>query len=92
MSKSIYDRIIRYVRRGFTFLEPRGFDKSLYANILRNTHSEERRQETKEIMDIDGELKIVTITYQQRQWPLPNTDSYQLQEGFIEQVRSQQFN
>ena len=91
MCKSICERIIRYCRRGFTFLEPQDFDDTLYTDIMGKTHSEETREETKEMMDIDGEIQVVTVTYRPCQWPLPSIDAYQLQEAFIKRIDVQTF-
>ncbi|CAF4109602.1 unnamed protein product [Adineta steineri] len=91
MEKSICNRIIRYCQRGFTFLEPYEFDSLLYIDIMNGTILEESREETREIMDEDGEIQIVTTTYYPRKWPLPNIDTYQLQENFMKQISSQKF-
>ncbi|CAF3472888.1 unnamed protein product [Rotaria sp. Silwood1] len=91
MVKSIYDRIIRYYRRGFIFLEPQDFDDTLYNGIMSSIDFEEKREETREIIDDDGEIQIITATYQPRQWPLPNVDTHRLQEAFIKRIDSKQF-
>ncbi|CAF4223571.1 unnamed protein product, partial [Adineta steineri] len=69
MEKSICNRIIRYCQRGFTFLKPYEFDSLLYIDIMNGTILEESREETREIMDEDGEIQIVTTTYYPRKWP-----------------------
>ncbi len=91
MDKSICNRIIRYCQRGFVFLEPREFDCLLYVDILDGTVLEEKREETREIMDDNGDIQIITATYHPRKWPFPNVDTYQLQENFMKQICSQKF-
>ncbi|CAF1185724.1 unnamed protein product [Adineta steineri] len=62
MEKSICNRIIRYCQRRFTFLEPYEFESLLYIDIMNGTILEESREETREIMDEDGEIQIATTT------------------------------
>lgn len=87
--KNIYDRIMRYFERGFVFLEPRDFDNLLYIDIMSRTVLEKPEEETREIMNDDGELQIITITRYPRQCLLPNVDAYMLQEAFIKLICSQ---
>ncbi len=89
MDKSICNRIIRYCQRGFVFLEPQKFDNVLYIDIMARTVLEEKKEETREIMNDDGEIQTITITYQPRQWPYPNIDSHRLQGTFIKRISSQ---
>jgi hypothetical protein len=91
MEKSICNRIVRYCQRGFVFLEPQEFDNVLYIDIMTGTVLEEKTEEIREIMNDDGEVQIVTITYHPRTWPFPNVDSHRLQEAFIKQISSQKF-
>jgi len=91
MDKSIINRISRYTERGFVFLEPKEFDDALYVDLMTRTVLEETREETREIMNDDGEIQIVTTTYQPRQLPFPNVDPHRLQETFINRICSQQF-
>ncbi|CAF1590784.1 unnamed protein product [Rotaria magnacalcarata] len=86
MERSICERIIRYCQRGFVFLEPQEFDNALYIDIMARNVLKEKREETREIMNDDGEIQIITITYEPRQFPYPNVDSHRLQETFIEQI------
>jgi hypothetical protein len=58
---------------------------------MASTVLEEKREETKEIMNDDGEIQTITITYQPRQWPFPNVDPHRLQETFIKRIGSQKF-
>lgn len=91
MSKSICNRIIRYCQRGFVFLESQCFNDSWYSDIMSGDVLEEVKEETKEIIDADGEFHTVTITYTPRKTPLPNVDTYELQEKFIKRIVSQKF-
>ena len=86
MEKSICKRIIRYYHRGFIFLEPHGFNNALYVDIMTRIVLEEKREETREIMNDDGEIQTITVTYEPRLLPFPNIDPYQLQENFIERI------
>ena len=72
MDRSIYDRIVRYSQRGFVFLEPTQFDDQLYANIIAHTVSEDTVEESRQIMNDDGEIDTVVITYHPRRLPFPN--------------------
>ena len=90
MNKSICDRIIRYYHRGFVYLEPTEFNSQFYVDIMACPPSNERTEESREIMNDDGEIQIVTTTYRQRYLPFPNVDTHQLQETFIERIRAQQ--
>lgn len=90
MSKSICDRIIRYCHRGFIYLEPTEFDDRLYIDIMASPLFNEREEESREIMNDDGEIQIITITYHSRYLPFTNVDTHQLQEMFIARIRSQQ--
>ncbi|CAF0869286.1 unnamed protein product [Adineta steineri] len=91
MMKNICERIIRYCHRGFIFLESHDFDDTLYGDIMNNDDLEENRVETKEIIDDDGEVQIMTTTYGTHRWPLPTIDSYLLQEAFIKRIGYKQF-
>jgi hypothetical protein len=91
MDKSICNRIIRYCQRGFVFLEPVEFNNLLYADIMASTVIEEKTEETREIVDDDGEVQTVTTTHYARRMPFPNVDTYRLQENFIKHICSQQF-
>ena len=59
---------------------------------MQKIDSEEIREETQEVMNVDGEIQIATVTYRPRQWPLPNIDTYQLQEAFIKRIDIQELN
>ena len=91
MDKIICNRIIRYWQRGFVFLDPQEFDNVLYIDIMAGTVLEEKTEETREIMNDDGEIQTITITYEPRQRPFPNVDPHRLQETFIERICSQNF-
>jgi hypothetical protein len=91
MDRSIYDRIVRYCQRGFVFLEPKQFDDQLYADIKTHTVSEDIVEESRQIINDDGEIDTVVITYQPRRLPFPNVDTYRLQEMFIERILSREF-
>lgn len=91
MSKAAYNRIIRYCQRGFNFLESQCFDDTWFSDIMSGEVLEEIKEETKQIIDIEGEFQTVTITYTPCKTPLPNVDTYQLQEKFIERIVSQLF-
>ena len=90
MNKGICDRITRYCHRGFVYLEPTDFDPRRYVDIMACPLSNERVEESREIMNDDGEIQIVTTIYHQRYLPFPNVDTHQLQETFIKRIRSQQ--
>ena len=91
MDRSIYDRIGRYCQRGFVFLEPRQFDYRLYIDIMAHTIPEDIVVESRQIMNDDGEIDTVVITYQPRRLPFPNVDTYQLQETFTGKILSREF-
>ncbi len=91
MHKSICNRIIRYCGRGFIFLEPKQFDNLLYIDIMACSILEEKTEETREMVNDDGETQIFTVTHYPRCWPSPNVDPYRLQETFIKQICSQNF-
>ena len=91
MDRSIYDRIVRYSQRGFVFLQPTPFDNQLYANIMVHTVSEDIVEESRQIMNDDGEIDTVIITYHPRRLPFPNIDTHRLQETFISRILSREF-
>lgn len=86
MNKSIAKRIIRYCERGFTFLEPIRFDDAYYHGIMSDDSCVEQPQITREILNQDEEFETVTITYYPRSLPLPNVDTYRIQEQFIQRI------
>jgi hypothetical protein len=88
MDRNIFDRIIRYSHRGFSFLEPRDFDDTLYTDIITRTKLENKREETREEMNDDGEIQILTVTYYPSREPCPNVDPHRLQEAFIKRICS----
>ena len=83
MYKSIFNRIARYCQRGFTFLESVAFDSLSYIDIMASTVIEKRTEQTREIVDDDGDVQTVTIISDARRLPFPNIDTYRLQEDFI---------
>lgn len=91
MCKSICARIIRYCQRGFLFLEPRAFDNAWYTDIMARSILDEKREETREEMNDDGEMQTVTVTYYPSTWPCPNVDPYRLQETFIHRICCEKF-
>jgi hypothetical protein len=91
MDKSIYDRIMRYTKRGFVFLEPKEFENFAYTALMNKNILEGKKVETREIINDDGEIQTITITHLPRLWLFPSIDPHRLQETFIKRISSQKF-
>ena len=50
---------------------------------MASTVIEERTEQTREIVNDDGDVQTVTIISDARRLPFPNIDTYRLQEDFI---------
>ena len=86
MDKSICNRIARYCQRGFAFLESVAFDSQSYVDIMASNVMEEQTEQTREIVNDDGDVQTVTMISYARRLPFPNVDTYRLQEDFIKRI------
>lgn len=87
MDKSICNRIARYCQRGFTFLQSVACDSLSYMDIMASTVTEDRTQQTRVIVNDDGDVQTVTMITYARRLPFPNVDTYRLQEDFIKRMK-----
>lgn len=78
--KDVCNRISKYCRRGFKFLEPRRFDGN-FDYMMKQVEIPLYRIEHRHIIDEDGEVQAAVMEYWRQ--PSRNIDTYQLQEAFI---------
>ena len=90
IDKTIYNRINRYCKRGFIFLEPQQFNDLSYFHIMLKTVVEMKTEQRRQIVNSNGEkIEATVIISEPRRVPFLNVDTYLLQEVFIKQIQSQ---